>query len=157
MIPVGPAANILDSLNIRTRVSGGRISIAETKVVVKAGERVSKLVADALKLLDIKPIEVTLNMQAAIDKSGVIYIGKALSLSDEELQKMVQDAAGNALSLAINLSLLTSETLPYLLSNASLEATSLAFNIKLPVVDVLPLLLKLAAAEAESLRNTAKF
>ncbi|MBN2067832.1 MAG: 50S ribosomal protein L10, partial [Candidatus Diapherotrites archaeon] len=59
-LPPGPALSDLKQAGLKTVMKGPTISIAEDKVVAKAGEPITAGVAGALSKLDIKPIKVGL-------------------------------------------------------------------------------------------------
>ena len=61
----GPIVGELQQAGIPAAIEGGKVVIRENKTVVRAGEEISQKMAEALAKLNIKPMDVGLNLQVA--------------------------------------------------------------------------------------------
>ena len=108
--------------------------------------------ADLLGKLDIKPIQLRLNLLAAWD-SGLIYTQDLLFKSRDQWLHEIQESASSALSLAFSLKWPAAPLMPLYLSEAYQHARALALEAGIEVKELLPDLLALAAAKAASLEK----
>ena len=77
----GPIVGELQQAGIPAAIEAGKVTIRETKTVVKAGQEINKKLADALVKLDIKPMDVGLILQAAFYE-GSIYEPDVLAIDE---------------------------------------------------------------------------
>ncbi len=128
-IAAGPAIGQLQKLGLKTTVKDGKINIEESMVVAKTGDVVTKEMADVFALLDVKPVEIGLNMTAAYE-AGMIYDKEILSIDEEYVLNLLKEAASNAFALSVNLNIPTKENITYLLTQASSNAEKLSLLVK---------------------------
>src|SRR3989344_8566689 len=69
----GPIIGELGKFGIKAGVEAGKIVIKEDKVVARAGQKVDAKMAELLIRLDIKPMEIGLNVVACYDR-GTIFL-----------------------------------------------------------------------------------
>ena len=81
----GPAIGELQKAGIPASVEGGKIAVKKDTVVVRAGEKISKEVADALAKLGIEPMEIGLDLLAVLD-GGTIYKKDILFIPKEKFK-----------------------------------------------------------------------
>ena len=127
----GPIVGELQRAGIPAAIEGGKVVIKKDKVVVKAGERIPRNIAQLLTRLEIYPIEIGLKLRAVYE-DGNIYTPDILDIDVNKFINDVKNAFLNAFKLAISRSWITRETLPHLLGKASAEANALALEIAYP-------------------------
>ena len=66
--PPGPFLGDLQQIGVPAKIDKGKIVVSKDTVVVKAGEEVSKQVAAALTRMDIKPMEVGMDLKAVYEE-----------------------------------------------------------------------------------------
>jgi large subunit ribosomal protein L10 len=130
--PPGPMISEFQKAGLQTAIEKGKIVIKTESVVVKKGEVISKERASLLQKLDIKPIEVGLNLLAAYS-SGTIFTSDVLSISPESLSLDIAMSFARAKTLALKAGFLVPEIIPDMIVKARLIAESLA--LKAGIVD----------------------
>ncbi|PIN76575.1 50S ribosomal protein L10, partial [Candidatus Woesearchaeota archaeon CG10_big_fil_rev_8_21_14_0_10_36_11] len=73
----GPIISELASVGIKTKVEKGKLAIVEDTIVAKEGATITQKLADTLKRLDIKPMEVGLDL-VAVWENGLVFDAKQL-------------------------------------------------------------------------------
>jgi large subunit ribosomal protein L10 len=120
----GPAISELSAVGLKTGVVGGKISIKETKAIVKAGQKISKNVSDVLMKLDIMPFSIGLDIKAAYDtKDKKIYAN--IKIDKEGFKNKLLSSFVSARQFAINLGYTTKETIVEIIAKAQREALAL--------------------------------
>jgi large subunit ribosomal protein L10 len=119
----GPVIGELSRAGIPVGVEEGKIAIKKDIIVARKGEKISKMLADALKKLKIQPIKVGLNVVAAY-QNGKIYLKDTLELIKIYPEKL-KEALNQALNLSINVCYPTKENIKFLLTKAFNTAKSL--------------------------------
>ncbi|MGC8973391.1 MAG: 50S ribosomal protein L10 [Thermoproteus sp.] len=147
----GPILSKFGKLKIPTRVQEGKIWIAKDSPVVKAGQQITDEIADILRVLGVEPIYEKLRLL------GVIWRGRRFVPIDEivvepkKYFEMLQQAAGAARNLALNVVYPTPEVLAVVLPNAHARALALAVRLGVVSKETLPALLARASSEAAAL------
>jgi len=149
-LPPGPILSLFSKFKVPTRIEEGSIWIQKDTVVVRKGEVISQELADLLKRLDIKPIEVGLKLKAAYSE-GLVFTAEDLELNLEEYKNQIAEAYISAVNLVVNAVLPVSEYMDKTVRKAYLEALSLAYAACLPVKEVLEKIIAKAEAEAKAL------
>ena len=117
----GPIISELAAVGIKTKVNAGKLEIIQDVTVAKEGDTISAKLAEALKRLDIKPMEVGLNL-VAVWEDGLIFDSKQLQIDEKEYAQNITQAATWAMNLAVEAAYPTSETTELLLQKAFREA-----------------------------------
>jgi len=117
----GPIISELAAVGIKTKVNAGKLEIIQDVVVAKEGDAISAKLAETLKRLDIKPMEVGLNL-VAVWEDGLIFDSKQLHIDEKEYAQNVTQAATWAMNLAVEAAYPTSDTTELLLQKAFREA-----------------------------------
>jgi Ribosomal protein L10 len=154
--PPGPMLSEFQGAGIPTGVEGGKIAIKESKVVCKAGEKVSQKLATALSKLEIYPLEVGLILRAAYE-SGTIYLPDVLHVDETEMFNNFVTAAKEALNLSVNAAVPTTDTIEALLQKAHTEAVNLGVEAAICEPEVMDKLIGKANAQAMSVAKESKF
>jgi len=125
----GPDISLLSEAGLKTGVEKGKITIKESKVLVKEGERISKSVAEVLSKLEIIPFKVNLEIKAAYDsKEDKIF--KGIKINPEEAIGNIKIGQKNALGLAFKILFPIKEVIKQILAKASMNANALKSKIK---------------------------
>jgi large subunit ribosomal protein L10 len=123
----GPIISEFAAVGIKTKVEDGKLAIIEDVVIVKEDEEISAKVAETLKRLDIKPMEVGLDL-VAVWENGLVFEAKQLHLDEKEYVGKITTAAQWAMNLAIESAYTNKETTEVLLQKAFRDAKALALQ-----------------------------
>ena len=147
----GPIVGELQQAGIPAAIEAGKVTIRETKTIVKAGEEISKKLADALVKLGIKPMDVGLVLQAAF-YDGTIYESDVLAIDETSFYNSIISAVTHAFNLSVNAAYPTRDTAGMLISKAVREARGVAVEAAVVSPDVIEAVLGRAFAEASALQ-----
>ncbi len=150
-LPPGPALSDLKGAGLKVTVQGATISIVQDCVVTKKGEVVTGPVAGTLSKLDIKPMQVGLNIIACYENKEV-YEAKVLDINLDEVMAKFVNAYTSAFNLAFNTGYFIAETIPLFISKAFREAKALALEAKFMTSETTEEILASAAREANALK-----
>ncbi|MEK6938652.1 MAG: 50S ribosomal protein L10 [Nanoarchaeota archaeon] len=117
----GPIISELAAVGIKTKVDAGKLTVISDTTIAKEGEILSQKVSDTLKRLDIKPMEIGLNL-VAVWENGLVFTSKQLHIDEAEYAANLTQAAQWAFNLAVDCAYLTDETIELLLQKAFREA-----------------------------------
>lgn len=148
----GPIVGELQKVGIPAAIEGGKVVIKKDKVLVKAGEVISKEIAQALTRLEIFPIEIGLNLRAVYE-DGVIFTPDILEIDEDKFKANLISAIRNAFLLAIDRKWVTPQTIGYLITKAHRDAFTLSLEISYPTKENIGILLNKAQSQALSLKN----
>ena len=123
----GPIISELAAVGIKTKVEQGKLSVIADTIIVKEGETISPKVAETLKRLDIKPMEIGLNL-VVVWENGLVFAAKQLHIDEAEYAQKLTTAAQWAMNLAIEAAYPTKETAETLLQKAFREAKALGLE-----------------------------
>ena len=120
----GPAISELGALGIRIQIDKGKINIKTSKVIVKAGEKISKNVADIMSKLDIKPFSIGFVPVCSFDtQESKLYCD--IKVDSEETLKDLKNAFTKALPFAIAIGYTTPETITFMIGKAGMHAKTI--------------------------------
>lgn len=148
----GPIVGELQQAGIPAAIEGGKVKIRETKTVVKKGETISKKMADVLAKLDIRPIDVGLNLQVAFYE-GSLYKPSMLAIDETLYYNNVVLAAQQAFNLSVNAAIPTAQTIVPIIGKAAMEARNLAVDACIYEKDVVDLIIARAYRETLAVRS----
>lgn len=143
----GPIISELAAVGIKTKVDQGKLAILQDTVIVKEGEVISPKVSDMLKRLDIKPMEIGLNV-VAVWEQGYIFSAKQLHIDETVFAQDLTNAAQWAMNLAMEAAYPTKDTISLLFQRAFREAKTLAVEQKIVSPETIAELLALAERQA---------
>ncbi|MHA1734304.1 MAG: 50S ribosomal protein L10 [Promethearchaeota archaeon] len=150
-IPPGPIISELnEELRVRTRIQDGTIWIQEEKVTHKTGDLISAKAAQLLARLDIKPIEVMLDLYSAWENDELLP-REVLYLDIDAKRGEISTAVASALQLAIACGVIDDLTMPSLLQKAVREANALALELPVFIPDLAELYIRQAVTQARAL------
>jgi large subunit ribosomal protein L10 len=113
----GPAISELGAVGIQIQIDKGKISIKESKIVAKKGQKITAAVADVLSKLDIKPFSISLIPLVGYDSKEK----KAFLNIDINIEKSLADlknAFGKSLPFAVEVGYTCEDTIKFLIQKA---------------------------------------
>ena len=151
----GPIVGELQQAGIPAAIEAGKVTIRETKTVVKEGQEISKKLADALAKLDVKPMDVGLLLQAAFFE-GTVYESDVLAIDEVAFYNNIITAAKQAFNLSLNASIPTKDTAADLLTKAVREARNVAVEAAVVSDDVMDAIIGQAQSQAMALQSVVQ-
>jgi len=148
----GPIVGELQKAGIPAAIKEGKVVIKSDKVIVPKGEKIPNDVAQMLTRLEIFPIEIGMNLNAAFEE-GNIYLPDILDINLDEFFGKIIQASTNAFSLAIETAWLTNVTIEPLLMKAHSNAFSLAIEQGIVNKETIKYILSKANARMLALKN----
>jgi len=120
----GPAISELGSVGLQVQVEGGKLTIRESRVIVKEGAKISNNAADVMSKLDIKPFSIGFIPLSAFDnKEKKLYSN--IKIDPEGTLKDLKSAFGRALPFAVSIGYTSKDTIRFLLAKASAHANKI--------------------------------
>ena len=123
----GPVISEFQRVGIAAGIEEGKIAIKKDKTVVKSGESISGPLSNVLRKLNIKPMEITLNVIVLLE-AGQLYPKDVLELV-ETFPLKLPVAFNNALNLSVSIAYPTRENINLLLAkcyNAAIAIQSIS-------------------------------
>ncbi|HLC88728.1 MAG TPA: 50S ribosomal protein L10 [Candidatus Nanoarchaeia archaeon] len=151
----GPIISELAAVGIKTKVDQGKLAIISDVTVAKEGDVISPKLAETLKRLDIKPMEIGLNL-VAVWENGLVFSAKQLHVDEVEYANNFTQAARWALNLALEAGYLSVETTELLLQKAFREAKAVAIEQGILSAETINEILAKTERQAWSLKEEAK-
>lgn len=150
----GPIVGELQHAGFPAAIEKGKVVIKKDATVVKAGGVISREVAGLLTRLEIFPLEVGLELRAAVD-GDTFYAPEVLAIDLDAKRTEVVRAHQRALGLALEIGYATPLTIPLLVSRAHRRALALAVAAGYVTPATLPAILAKALAQARAVENLA--
>jgi large subunit ribosomal protein L10 len=151
----GPIIGELGAVGIKSGVDGGKIVIKEDSVVVKEGEVISGKVAEILKRLDVKPMEIGLDL-VAVWEEGTVFKGSDLRIDEAEYEQNIINAAQWAVNLSIEAGIPTADTIELMIIKAFNDSKAVALEGNILADAVIEEVLGKVEREALALKAEAK-
>ncbi len=148
----GPIVGDLQKAGIPAAIQGGKVVIKKSKVLVKAGEKIPKNVAQMLTRLEIYPIELGMDLKAVYE-DGNIFKPDILDIDIDEFVGKIKTASGNSFALALELGWITKDTIQPLLMKAYRDAFNIALDQGIPTKDNVKHLISKAHTQMNALKN----
>jgi len=146
----GPIVAELQQAGIPAAIESGKVTIRETKTVVKAGEEINKKLADALVKLNIKPMDIGLSLQAAFFEND-LYEPSVLAIDEEAYYNDLIVAATHAVNLSVNACYPTKDTAGPIITKAVREARNLGIEAAVYSNELIDGIIGKACAQANAL------
>ncbi|MBI4152339.1 50S ribosomal protein L10 [Candidatus Woesearchaeota archaeon] len=151
----GPIISELASVGIKTKVDAGKLAILTDATVAKEGAVISPKLAETLKRLDIKPMEIGLDL-VAVWENGLIFDAKQLHIDETEFTRRITEAVQWAVNLAVESAYPAADVVEVLLQKAFLEAKAVAVESVFFTAETRDALLAKSEAEALAVKDQAK-
>lgn len=151
-LPPGPVISELQQAGVKAMIQGSKIAIREDSPLLKEGDIISDIKANILMKLDIKPMEVGLNMLGAHEKD-IVFDKSILAVDTEEYITKIQTAYTQAFNLAYNADIFTKEIMPQKIQEAYKNAINLAINTEIANKETIDKIVQKANAEMLSVAS----
>ncbi len=151
----GPIISELSGVGIKSGVEDGKVAIKEDCIVCRSGETISPKLAELLTRLNIKPMEIGLNLTASFEK-GVIFKKDVLDIDEEKFLSDISAAASESFNLSVETGYLTKENIGVVIQNVFYSCKALAEESKFLADVVVEDMLSSAEQGAKSLQSEAK-
>jgi large subunit ribosomal protein L10 len=151
----GPIVGELQKAGIPAAISEGKVVIKSDKVLVEAGQKISRELAQMLSRLDIFPIELGLKLNAVYE-NGDIYRPDVLDIDMDRFMGQLRTASFTALGLAMETGWANAQTIRPLLAKAYRSAHTLAVEKNIYTKDTMKSLLAKAQASMLSVTSQTK-
>jgi len=149
-ITPGPIMSKFSAFKVPVKIEEGSIWVTKDTVVARKGDVISADLADLLKRLGIKPIEVKLSLKVAYF-DGHTLTSEDLYLDLNEHKVQIANAYKAALAICESSSFITPESAPLIFRKALLSARAVAAFSALPEPEVLSMSMQIANAHAIAL------
>lgn len=126
-LPPGPSLSVLKQAGLDARVDKGKIKIAKTSVLVKAGQVINANHVQALQLLGIKPFTIRAKISYGFDGSTE-FRPEVFDLDSEKLQEDLLSSLSSGINLAVNSSYPNTSSIELIVIKAINEAVNLSTN-----------------------------
>lgn len=150
--PPGPIVGEFNSVGIPAKIDKGKVAIQKTVTAVEKGQPISADLGLMLSKLEINPIEIGLILSGAIE-GGTLMSADSLDLDLDGFTSDVKTATSGAFNLACNIGWFTNETIPALLSKAAGEAMAVAVEASIVNGETMPILISRAQARMLALAS----
>lgn len=125
----GPAITELGTLGIPIMIEKGKISIKQSKVIAKKGEKISRGASEIMIKLDIKPFRVGFIPLAAFDMhEKKLYL--EIKIDREETLLELREKSSKALALAVSIGYSSKDTIKLLIKKAFSQEMSIGKLVK---------------------------
>jgi large subunit ribosomal protein L10 len=151
----GPMVGKLQAAGIPAAIKSGKVVINQKVILAKEGEVVSAKIADILKLMEIFPKNVGLELRAAYE-GGLIFKSRDLQIDVEAQVSQLCTASAKAFGLAVEIGYATPQTVGPMLQKAQGRARALVAEAGIPVPGQMGLVLVRAAAHANAIASLTR-
>ncbi len=131
----GPIIGELGQIGIKAGIESGKVIIKEDSLIVEAGKEINSKAADILSKLNIKPMEVGLNLRAVYEK-GLVYFGEILRIDEQYYINEIKHASNDAFSLAVGINYINKETVEYFIKEAYLASQALGDDMEVKGIKI---------------------
>ncbi|SFM66428.1 LSU ribosomal protein L10P [Methanolobus profundi] len=152
--PPGPILGDLQAAGIPAAIDKGKVVIKETKAVAKEGEAVSQKLAAMLTRLEIYPMEVGLDLRAALE-NGLVFTPDVLAIDEDKFFSDIVLATQQAFNMSVFAAYPTAENIKTLIAKATTESRNLGVNAVVLEPGIVDILLGKAQSEMLSVASIA--
>jgi large subunit ribosomal protein L10 len=136
-MPPGPIVGELNSVGIPAKIVKGSVQIQKKVTILKEGEEFEGDLGLMLSKIGINPIVTGLRLCGTIE-DGTKFQPATLDIDYEQFESDLISFGAGAFNLACNIRWFTTQTTPTLLSKASGEALAVALEAAIVTTDTLP-------------------
>lgn len=136
-MPPGPIVGELNSVGIPAKIVKGSVEIQKQVTILKEGEVFEGDLGLMLSKIGINPIVTGLRLCGTIE-DGIKFDPPTLDIDYEQFESDLISFCAGAYNLACNIRWFTTQTIPTLLSKASGEALAVALEAAIVTTDTLP-------------------
>ncbi|HLF16675.1 MAG TPA: 50S ribosomal protein L10 [Candidatus Thermoplasmatota archaeon] len=128
----GPIVGELQKVGIPAKIDAGKVVIQKDVTPVKAGQAVSAELAGMLAKLEIRPVELKIDLRAAFEQD-TIFLPDTLAIDDTAILAQLGLAVRVARELSLDTAWITADTADALLGRAYKQAIALVLEKNLSV------------------------
>lgn len=128
----GPIVGELQKVGISAKIEAGKVVIAKESTPVKGGAIVSPELATMLAKLEIRPVELKIDLKAAFE-NDTMFLPDALGIDETVIMGQMALAVRTANELSLQMAWITPQTADALLGRAYKQAISLVLEKGLDV------------------------
>jgi large subunit ribosomal protein L10 len=128
----GPIVGELQKVGISAKIEAGKVVIAKESIPVKAGGVVSPELATMLAKLEVRPVELKIDLKAAFEKD-TMYMPETLAVDETVIFNQIGLAVRTANEVSLQTGWITPQTADALLGRAYKQAISLVLEKGLEV------------------------
>ncbi len=150
----GQTVTELKSAGIDVKIEKGKVVISKGKVLVEKGKKISGAVANALKILDIKPFEIAPKLSVALEGS-LLFNDAALMIDQDFATSEIARNFAEAYTLSIEAGIVTQYNAKEFVMRAYRGAIAVGVEGKVPEAEIVKMLAANAAAQAGELAKKA--
>lgn len=123
-LPPGPALSDLKKVGIKAQVRGATIFVPNDTVIAKAGSVINSDIVSTLSKLDIKPVELVLDV-VLVKEDGMIYSKDVLDIDADTIIMQIATAARQAVGLGVEIGYICKDTVEPMIAKAERQAKAL--------------------------------
>ena len=124
LIP-GPAISELGALGIQIQIEGGKITIKNPKIIVKAGNKISEGASSLMNKLNIKPFKVGFIPICAFDTKENLFYAE-IKVDREGTLEELKNSYRKAIPFAVEIGYTSKDTITFLLGKAGMHEKTLS-------------------------------
>ena len=128
-LPPGPALSDLKKVGIKAQVRGATIFVPKDTVICKEGDPIDVAMVSILSTLDIKPVELILDVPM-VKEDGLIYGKDVLDVDADEIANRITLAVRAAINLGVEIVYPAVETIEPIIMKAQLQAKALETEVE---------------------------
>jgi large subunit ribosomal protein L10 len=123
-LPPGPALSDLKKVGIKAQVKGATIYVPKDTTIAKAGDVITSDIVSILSKLDIKPVELILDVPL-VKEDGLIYLKEVLDIDSEQIYSDIVSAVRAGINVSVEIAYPAKETIEIIITTAQLKAKAL--------------------------------
>ncbi|MGC8572269.1 MAG: 50S ribosomal protein L10 [Candidatus Micrarchaeia archaeon] len=151
----GQAVTEIKQAGIDVQIQKGKVVIAKSKVLVKAGNTISLQVAKALKTLNILPFKAVVEPTAFV-YDNMLFTKDILNITTEQLVKEITEGFMAALNISIKAKIINKYTIDRFIVQAYNEAVYLGVEYSIYEPGIADKLIAKASSAASSINSMVK-
>ncbi len=123
-LPPGPALSDLKKVGIKAQVKGATIYVPKDTTIAKAGDVITSDIVSTLSKLDIKPVELILDVPL-VKEEELIYLKEVLDIDSDQIYEDITSAVRQGINLGVEIAYPAKETIELIIITAHLKAKAL--------------------------------
>jgi len=152
----GPIIADLQGVGIKAKIQGPIIAVIADSPVIKKDEEFSAQLASVLAQMEIFPMEIGLDIKAALE-DGTVYSADVLHIDADKTLSELLTAHQNAVNLAVEAGVYNKESVGLMISNAANSARNLALEAEIYNEETVDYFLSKGDREAKGLAAAASY
>ncbi|MEM3467474.1 MAG: 50S ribosomal protein L10 [archaeon] len=151
-IPAGPTLAELKALKVDVKLDKGKIVVASDSKILETGKMVTPQIAAALAKLNILPFEITMKIYKMYE-DGIVFDAETLDFDEVKAKEEILKDYSHALALATKMEIPVGKASETIISNAYRKALSLALELNILTKETIPFILMKKNLEAQLLKQ----